>query len=149
MASPSSAPASPLPRHQLLRSVPSGLGVALNRPPAPPTISLARVPRAVDAAGASQLRAARRGASSPKGGPGSPAQGGGGKVHAAPLAATARVVMRRGPTPPGRPAEGGGGKVHAAPAASTARFVTRGPARPSSPAEGAGGRGGVVHAADS
>ncbi|RLN03565.1 hypothetical protein C2845_PM13G04440 [Panicum miliaceum] len=147
MASPSSAPASPLPRHQLLRSVPLSLGVALNRPAAaPPTIGPARVPRRVDAA-------ARRGASSPKGGPGSPAQGGGGKVHSAPVAATAaRVVMRRGPTPPaGRPAEGGGGKVHAAPAVAMAmaRVVVRGPARPSTPAEGAGGRGGIVHAADS
>ncbi|RLM60765.1 hypothetical protein C2845_PM14G03900 [Panicum miliaceum] len=116
MASPSSAPASPLPRHQLLRSVPSGLGVALNRAPAPPTISLARVPRGVDAAGASQLRAARRGASSPKGGPGSPAQGGGGEVHAAPAASTARFVTR-GPARPSSPAEGAGGRggvVHAA-----------------------------------
>ncbi|OEL14982.1 hypothetical protein BAE44_0023999 [Dichanthelium oligosanthes] len=145
MASPSSAPTSPIPR-QLLRSVPSSLGVAFYRP-APPTISLVGVPRRVDAA-ASQLRATRRGAPAPKGRPGSPAQGSGGKVHATPLAATARVVMR-GPTPPGSPAQGGGGKVHATALAATARVVMRGPSPPGSPAQGGGGSGGIIHAAAS
>ncbi|KAF8662403.1 hypothetical protein HU200_055983 [Digitaria exilis] len=109
--------------------------MALNRP-APPTISLASVPR-----GGVDTAARRRGGPSPKGRPGSPAQGGGGKVYAAPLAAaTARVVVMRRPAPPSSPAQGRGGKVHAA----AARVVMRGPTPPSSPVEGSGGK---VHAA--
>ncbi|KAG2581870.1 hypothetical protein PVAP13_6KG074500 [Panicum virgatum] len=111
MASPPSAPASSLPRHQLLRNVPSSIGVVLNRPAAPPplTIGLARMPRGVD-------EAARRGA----GLDGPPAEGSGGKVHATPATATpmALVVVRlRGPVRPSSPEEGGGergGILHAA-----------------------------------
>ncbi|RLM62305.1 PH domain leucine-rich repeat-containing protein phosphatase 1-like [Panicum miliaceum] len=70
-----------------------------------------------DAAAAAELRAARtvgRAPQPPKGRPGKPKEGGGGKVHAAPTTSAAKRVPRA-PAPPGLPKEGSGGqggKIH-------------------------------------
>lgn len=102
--SPSAPTTSPLPRQQL-RYVPSQLIAALNRPS--PFIAMPSAPRGVDAVASQRLRAASRGAASPKRRPGATRQGSGGQAHSVPaMATTARVVIRE-PTSPGLPAQGG------------------------------------------
>ncbi|RCV29854.1 hypothetical protein SETIT_6G046900v2 [Setaria italica] len=139
MSSPSSAPTSPLPR-QLPRNVPSSLGVALYRPAAPPAISLASVPRGVDAHATAAGPAAADGEERRR----SSSERGARRAQARRRRESPRCAVGRDGA-----SEGSGGKVHAAPVMAVAHVVVRGPASRGSPAEGAGGRGGSVHAAAS